>query len=152
MSQKPALLIGPRRDKLLVALVAADALDILNTVFKARGLTFHLDYTGPFPVLSASRPGVEPETFLTADSRTKRSWFHPIKNHDLGSALADLVERLAKIETRMLLVIQKDKRGRRWAKLQLHVAGARRIALTVLDVNRGHKVSDNSFALPGDAT
>lgn len=149
MSRKPALLVGPRREKLLVALVADDAVNILNTVFKARGLTFHLDYTGPMPTLSASRPGVEPETFITADSRTKKSWFHPIANPDLGSALADLLERLAKIEARLLLVIQKDRQGRRWAKLQLHVAGSRGIALTILDINRGRKVSDNAFALPG---
>lgn len=151
MKKKPALL-GKQREKLIVALVADDAVNVLNTVFKTRGLTFHLDYTGNTPKLLVSRPGVEPEVFITADARTKKSWFHPIINHELHSALVDLLDRLHKIEARLLLVIQKDKQQRKWAKLQLHVAGSRNIALTILDINRGQKISDNEFCLPGAET
>lgn len=148
--KKKSPLVGVQREKLLVALVADDAVNILNTVFKARGLIFHLDYTDHSPKLLVSRPGVDPEVFISADARSKKSWFHPVKNPDLQSALIDLMERLNKIEARLLLVIQKDKQGKRWAKLQLHVAGSRGIALTILDINRGQKISDHEFCLPGE--
>lgn len=152
MSKKKSQLVGIHREKLLVALVADDAVNILNTVFKTRGLTFHLDYTGNTPKLLVSRPGVEPELFISADPRTKRSWFHAVSNPELQSALIDLTERLAKIQAHFLLVVQKDRQGRRWAKLQLHVVGSRGIALTILDINRGQKISDNEFCLPGAET
>lgn len=150
MTKKKTPLVGVHREKLLVALVADDAVNVLNTVFKARGLTFHLDYTGHSPKLSVSRPGVDSEIFLSADARTKKSWFHPISNPQLHSALTDLMGRLGKLQASLLLVVQKDRQGKRWAKLQLHVAGSRGIALTILDINRGQKISDNEFCLPGE--
>lgn len=149
MKAKGRPFVGVQRERLLLALVAEDALNILNTVFKTRGLTIHIDYTTNTPKLLVSRPGVEPEVFMTADARTKKTWYMPIVNEQLQLALTDLLERLAKIEAHLLFVIQKDKQQRKWAKLQLHVAGSRGTAITILDINRGHKISDSEFCLPG---
>lgn len=147
---KKARLVGTQREKLIVALVAEDALVALNTVFKTRGLTFTLDYTGPNPWLYISRPGVEPELLMAADPRTKHCSIFVPHHPELRSAYVDLIERLASIEARLILVTQKDKQQRKWAKLQLHVVGSRTTALTILDINRGQKISDTEFCLPGE--
>lgn len=140
--------IGSKRERLLVAVMAVDIVNVLNTVFRARGLKFILDWTGKAPALYVERPGVEPELFMMADYRTKKYTTLVPRHPELQSALVDLVDRLSKLDAKLVLVTQKDKNQKRWAKLQVHVAGSRGYALNILEVPRGTKRVETEFNLP----
>lgn len=141
--------VGSKREQLLVALVTTDIVNALNTVFKARGLSFTLDWTGTNPQLTVERPGVEPELFMQADYRTKKYFTLVPRHPDLQSALVDLQDRLAKLEAKLVLVTQRTKDQKRWAKLQVHVVGSRGYALNILETPRKTKRTENNFNLPG---
>lgn len=138
-----------QKERLILTLVAGDVTQALNTVCKVRGIHFHIDYTKHNPRLLISRPGVEPEMLMQFDTRLKRCYFSAPSNPDLILAVKDFNERLDKLEANFLLVAEKDKNGKSWAKLQIHVGGARRMALTILDIPKGKSISDNQFELPG---
>lgn len=140
--------IGSKRERLLVAVMAVDIVNALNTVFRARGLKFKLDWTGKAPALYVERPGVEPELFMMADYRTKKYTTLVPRHPELQSALTDLVDRLAKMDAKFVLVTQKDRNQKRWAKLQVHVDGSKGYALNILEVPRGTKKTETEFNLP----
>lgn len=142
--------IGSNRERLLVAVMAIDVVNVLNTVFRTRGLSFTLDWMGKNPVLLVSRPRVDPELFMQACFRTKKYLTLVPRHPDLQSAVVDLVDRLSKLDAKLVLVTQKDRNQKRWAKLQVHVAGSRGYALNVLEVPRGTKRVETEFNLPGE--
>lgn len=140
--------IGSKRERLLVAVVAVDVVNVLNTVFRARGLEFTLDWTGKAPQLFVSRPGNEPELFMEACFRTKKYQTLVPRNEELSSALVDLIERMSKMDSRFVLVTQRSKDQKKWAKLQVHVSGSKGYALNVLETLRGTKRTEKEFNLP----
>lgn len=140
--------IGSNRERLLVAVTAIDVVNALNTVFHARGLKLTLDWTSKAPRLYVERPGVEPELFMMANFQTKRYVTLVPRHPELQSALMDLIDRLAKMDAKFVLVTQKDRSQKRWAKLQVHVSGSRGYALNVLEVPRGTKKTETEFNLP----
>lgn len=142
--------VGSSRERLLVAVLTVDIVNVLNTVFKARGLSFTLDWMGKNPVLLVSRPGVEPELFMQACFRTKKYFTLVPRHPDLQSAVVDLVDRLSKLDTKLVLVTQKDRNQKRWAKLQVHVDGSRGFALNILETPRKTKRIESEFNLPGE--
>lgn len=148
---KAKKLLASQKERLVLALLANDITTVLNTVCKARGLTFHLDYTEHTPHLLISRPGVDPRLLMSFATRIKRCVFVTSPMHpDLDSAIHDLFTRLAKLDARMILVAERDKQHRWWAKLQVHVSGARTLALTILDVQKGKVIKDNTFQMHGE--
>ena len=140
--------VGSKRERLLVAVMAVDIVNVLNTVFKTRGLEMTLDWTNKAPQLYVARPGVEPELFMMANFQTKRYVTLVPRHPELQSALADLVDRLAKMDAKFVLVTQKDRTQKRWAKLQVHVDGSRGYALNIFEVPRGTKKTESEFNLP----
>jgi hypothetical protein len=148
---KAKKLLASQKERLVLALLANDITTALNTVCKARGLSFHLDYTEHTPYLYISRPGVDKQLLMSFSTRTKRSVLSVRPMHpDLFSAMTDLNDRLTKLEARLILVAERDKQHRWWAKLQVHVSGARNLALTILDVQKGKVVVDNTFQMHGE--
>lgn len=137
-----------QKEKLILALLAGDITKALNLVCKVRGLKFHLNYLTKQPQLLVSRPGVEPETLMSFDTRSKRCFHHSPSNPDLYLAVDDLFSRLKNFEAHMILVAEKDKKSRRWAKLQVHVSGARKMAISVLYTPQGTEVVESEFEMP----
>lgn len=82
--------------KLELALVTPDAIQAWNTVVKARGLFFILDYTTHSPVLFVGTKDREPQPWMYVDTRRKSILKLPL-NGDEGLAVQDLTERLAKL-------------------------------------------------------
>lgn len=90
------------------------------------------------------------ETIMVFNTRKKICMYSAPTHPELVLAVQDINERFSKLEASLILVAEKDRNYRSWAKLQIHVAGAHKMALTILDVVKGKSISDSNFELPGD--
>lgn len=148
--KKPARLVGADRDRLLIALLMHDVTAALNQVMRTRGLKLTLDATHKDHQvrLFVSRPGVEPQGWMVANSRTKVCAMVVPPHPELASAVVDIIERLAKFEARLILLCHKPPGKKITGKLQVQFSGARLYVLTIADVVAGKIVHETTFTTP----
>lgn len=141
-------IIGEQKDKLIIALLQQDIVDSLNIAMRARGLHLTIDYeSDELPKLYVERPDTGREQWMLLNPRTKVCLRYPVIHPDLHASVNDLIERMAKLDGQIVLVADTTKTGKRCAKLQVRIEGAKKFCLTILTCVRGRTVRDNHFTL-----
>ena len=138
------------KDKLIVALQMDECLNAINTTMRVRGITLRLDYAGADHLarLWVSRPGVEEQGWMVTNPRKKNTfWIYPA-HPDLRAFVEDVMERLRKLDATMVIAAEKPYNKKPIAKLQIQFAGAKRIVLTLVDVEKGKSKKDVGFLTP----
>lgn len=153
MKSKKSAIVGAQRDRLIIALEMQDLVGALNLAMRVRKLQFTLDYaTDHFPRLMVSMPNVAPEQFMLLDQRKHCCYINVPRNRELFFAVTDIVERLSKHSGRLTLTGDRPRQGPMRALLQIHVEGATKTALTLMDTTKGKVATDTSFQLPDGTT
>lgn len=136
-----------KRNQLELALVTPDAIEIWNTVVKARGLYFILSYKTKIPTLYVGTKDQKPEALLWVDTRKKYIQMEPIKNPNASLGVKDLYDRLAKIGLRLTLMYKQNSQKQKSISLRL-VSLYGGAMTTVLDtVKKGEQKEYVQFAL-----
>lgn len=134
-------------NKLELVLVTPDAIEVWNTVIKARGLYFILSYKTKTPTLYVGTKDMKPEPFMWIDTRQKYLGREMILNPDASIGVADLNERLAKIGLRLTLMYKQNKQKQKSVSLRF-VSTSGGSMMTVLDtVKKGEQKEYVQFAL-----
>lgn len=149
--KKAKPIVGLQREKLLVGLQMYDIVDGLNRAMQARKLEVRLDYTHPFPYLDVRMPGTAWERWMTLNHRTKTCLVTAPYNPDLRAAVVDMHTRMTDLDCSLSLTADSPRNKKKRALFQVYVGGARTIALTLLDVNRGESKIDRIFETPDKA-
>ena len=150
-AKKP--LAGELRDKLIIALQMQDIVGGINLAMRVRKLSFTIDYSvDHFPRLYMQMPGIPSQQIMRLDPRKHCCFIAPPSNRELFFAFNDIHERLQKLGGRLCLRGDKPLQGPRRCLLQVHVDGATKIALTLMDATKGKKKTDSSFQLPDGST
>lgn len=150
--KKDLRIVGAQRDRLIVGLTMGDALAAINLAMRVRKLTFTLDFTDHIAKLFVSMPGVPREGVMVVSPRNKVCYRVNPGNRELFVAIADLHDRLAKLESGLILTAFKEPGKKPESRLQMRVGGARTIALTLMDCVKGHIKHDTSFQMPDGTT
>lgn len=153
MAKKIKPIVGEQKDRLIVALTMHDAVAAINLAMRVRKLRFTIDFSqGATAKLYVSMPGVEPEGVMVVNPRSKVCYRVDPINFELRAAIQDMHNRLAKLQSGLILVAFKEPNKKPEARLQLRVGGARTIALTLMDCVKGELKIDSSFQLPDGTT
>lgn len=138
-----------QRERLIIALLLEDALDILNGAIKKYGLSFLLDYGHDHsPRLFVHAGHYTPEQILYLDPRKHCCFISVPKIRLHQEAYLGMVRQLGESGVTMRLVNTQIPNGPRIAKLQLLFKGAGSNAITLMEVRKGNSLTETSFEMP----
>lgn len=144
---------GLQKDKLIIALSLPEIVADINLAMKVRKLSFILDHTDKHsPKLLVEMPGVPAQAIMQFDYRKRCCYQFPPSNRELFFAVNDIKDRLDKHDARLALGGNKTHTGARRCALQVSVAGANQVALTLMEAVRGQRTVDTDFQLPDGTT
>ena len=150
MTNKP--FTGLHREKLIIALQMHDIVGAINLAMRVRKAFFILDYSEVFPKLLLGMPGLELETIMRLDPRKHCCYISMPRQRELFFLMTDIHERLIKLEGRLSLTGDKPRQGPKRCLLQVYVAGADKIALTLMETTKGKTKTDVAFQTPDGET
>lgn len=153
-TKKDLRIVGDQRGKLIVGLTMDDAVAAINLALRVRKAAFVADFTHKDHLarLYIEMPGVQRELIYLANPRTKTAQRFFPQEEQLNFLINDMHDRLAKLECGLLFAAEKPFNQKPECKLQLHVSGARRVVLTLMDCKKGATLRDTSFQLPDGTT
>lgn len=138
---------GITKSKMVMALITPDLIEEWNTAVRVRHLYFILDYTGHVPTLFIGAQNVNPEPWLSYNTKTKMHTRHALKDEHLRLGAKDLLERFAKYEAALFIKHTKNRQKQQFASLGI-TANAAGMITTVLDtIKKGTKKDYVHFAL-----
>lgn len=133
--------------KMVMALITPDLIEEWNTAVRARRLYFILDYTTHTPTLWIGSENVNPEVWMSLDTRSHTHTHHRLKDEHLQLGAKDLMERFAKHEAALFIKHKKNKAKQQFASLGI-TANAAGFITTVLDtIKKGTRKEYVHFAL-----
>lgn len=135
------------RDKLIIALQMDDILAAINTPLRTRKAKLILDYKGAQPTLWLETPSAPRQMIMWLDTRKKISYLCQ-QIEPAGSIVRDMSDRLAKLESNLVLVCNKPPNKKMEALLQVRVGGSTHIAATFMKACRGETKQDTEFQFP----
>ena len=142
-----------QRERLIIALLLEDALDILNGAIKKYGLSFLLDYGHDHsPRLFIHAGHHTPEQVLYLDPRKHCCFISVPKIRLHQAAYFEMVHQLNQLGVSMRLANTQIPNGPRVAKLQLLFKGAGSNAITLMEVKKGKSLTETSFEMPEPKT
>ncbi|QYW02248.1 hypothetical protein PP740_gp094 [Stenotrophomonas phage Philippe] len=135
------------KGKLLMSLITPDLIEEWNTAVRARHLYVILDYTNHIPTLWIGAEGVDPEVWMTLNTRTHIHKYHAVKHETLRLGVMDLVERFAKHEARLFIKHSKNKQKQQFASLGITAQASGAITTVLVTIKKGTKKDYVHFAL-----
>lgn len=135
------------KSKLVMSLITPDLIEEWNIAVRARRLYFVLDYTTHTPKLLIGSQDVDPEVWMSLDTRTHTHTIHALKDEHLRLGAKDLRDRFMKHEAALFLKHKKNKQKQQFVSLGI-TANAAGVITTVLDtIKKGAMKSYVQFAL-----
>ncbi|UZV39825.1 hypothetical protein [Xanthomonas virus PB119] len=135
------------KSKMVMALITPDLIEEWNTAVRARRLYFILDYTTHTPTLYIGAQDVNPEPWLSYNTKTQMHIRHALSNEHLKLGAKDVIERFAKHEAAIFIKHSKNRQKQQFASLGITANAAGFITTVLSTIKKGTRKEYVHFQL-----